>query len=142
MIIISVVDMYLLLPCGCFEDQTLVRFDHHIFKGYDVAECVECGATWDGDETYLLPHKMRHDEIIAVYENALINMYKLAGVCWDGSRKCNDFQAVAAAALLKANPKLWKEIDELPYTQFNISLKTGEVSWRRKNTTSKQVGKK
>lgn len=68
----------------------------------------------------------------AAYENALLNIMKLAGVCWDGERECSDSQAVARHALEEMNPALMKALDSKKWRNFRVDKKTGKVLYRGK----------
>jgi hypothetical protein len=60
-----------------------------------------------------------------VYRDALANIKKLCGECWDGSRICYDPQHVASLALQKADPKFFSEIDDVPYREFYVKRDGG-----------------
>jgi hypothetical protein len=66
-----------------------------------------------------------------VYEEALINIWKRGGVCWDGTRQCADSQHVAMLAIKKNNPQLFKFLGDLQYTSIRVS-KTGRVTYPKK----------
>lgn len=63
---------------------------------------------------------------IQLYEEALINIWKLGGKCWDGERVCGDPQAVADMVLKECNPTLHKLLSELEYKHFDAT-KDGRV---------------
>lgn len=69
---------------------------------------------------------MTDKQKIKVYEHALINIFKRAGVCWDGERKCMDQSFVASVALKKANKRLYMEIDDLHYEKVKV-FRNGSV---------------
>jgi hypothetical protein len=65
---------------------------------------------------------------LGIYRDALINISKWAGKCWDGNRECRDSQFVADQALKKADPKLFAKIDNMKYTSFKV-LRNGRVRY-------------
>lgn len=68
-----------------------------------------------------------------LYEDALINIWKWGGKCWDGNRKCSDSQHVARQVIKRNNPQLFKLLDDLPYTDIKVS-KTGRVTYSKKGS--------
>lgn len=69
---------------------------------------------------------MNNNQQIKILRDALTNILKQAGICWDGSRLCRDPQAVASRALNKACPTYYKEINDLPYSKIKV-FKNGAV---------------
>ena len=67
----------------------------------------------------------------AVMKDALINIMKRGGRCWDGDRICHDPAEVAHRALRKIDPEAEKYLDTLPYTAVKV-FKTGRVSYKGK----------
>lgn len=63
---------------------------------------------------------MTDKQKLRVYRDALANISKLAGVCWDGNRKCHDSGHVADLALKKAEPKFHGEIYDEQYSLFYV----------------------
>lgn len=55
-----------------------------------------------------------------IYRDALSNILKLGGVCWDGNRKCHDSQSVARAALQKVDSEYLDSIDSVSYGEFYV----------------------
>jgi hypothetical protein len=65
---------------------------------------------------------------VTIYEHALINIMFHYGKCWNGARKCYDPQEVAWRALRKANPELYRCLNENEITYRNITVfKNGRV---------------
>jgi hypothetical protein len=54
------------------------------------------------------------------YEDALVNIMKLRGLCWGGSRKRYDPQQVAAEVIRRFNPKLFEELDGLSFQMVHV----------------------
>lgn len=69
----------------------------------------------------------KHD----IYRNALTNILKLGGKCWDGNRECSDPEHVAREALKKADPKFYESIDNVNYRLFKVNKKTGKVTYAK-----------
>ena len=66
---------------------------------------------------------------VEIYRDALINIAKWAGKCWDGDRECSDSQCVADRALEKAEPDLFNKIDNMKYSEFKV-LRSGKVRYK------------
>lgn len=77
------------------------------------------------------------------YEHALINVAKLAGVCWaaDG-RPLHDVAEVADRALDKHQAPLWMKVRDLPFMDLTVDRDTGEVSLIKRPTKRLPVAKK
>lgn len=67
---------------------------------------------------------------IETFRDALINIMKTGGTCWDKKRECNDPQEVAARALKKRCPGLFKKIDATPWQKVKV-YKSGRVRWNK-----------
>lgn len=73
-----------------------------------------------------------------IYFNALVNISKLGGVCWDwdSGRECQDPQYVATKALIKADKELGNYIDNLPYDRIKVN-RNGDVTIRQSKKQTK-----
>lgn len=63
---------------------------------------------------------MTDKQKLKVCRDALANIMKLAGVCWDGRRLCHDPQAVAERALRKVDPEFLDSIDHEQYDKYYV----------------------
>lgn len=75
-------------------------------------------------------------QIVNAYRDALINIWKLAAVCWDGRRQCHDSGFVAGMVLADNDPALFKKLDGLRYDNVKID-RAGKLTINFKGTRVK-----
>lgn len=67
------------------------------------------------------------------YEQALITIWKLGSQVFADNRWCSDSSYLAGETLKKANPKLFKKLDDLLCKHIKVS-RDGTISWPKKIT--------
>lgn len=90
-----------------------------------------------------------HKKVLALqaqirdYEHALINIVKLAGVCWaEDGRPLHDTGTVGDRVLTKYQGRFWLDVRERPFMDLTVDRDTGEVSLIRKPHKRLPVKKK
>ena len=77
--------------------------------------------------------KLTDKQKLRIYRDALANISKLAGYCWDGNRVCHDTQAVADQALDKVDPAYQKKIYDEQCSLFYVK-RDGSFHKRKKES--------
>jgi hypothetical protein len=73
----------------------------------------------------------KYERQLKIYRDALSNIAKTSGKCWENGRVCYDDSFVAHEALERAEPEYFADIEPVKYTEFYVKR---DGSFHRKKT--------